>query len=326
MNDTQLRRTYFSLFIFFISTMMIVIAFLFFEYRFLCGQVQEVLALKEVYANCIDELQKKMNCFERDESDDTKEGFVEGRVDDPGETLLTDIDLFAAENSDEVDDDDDYADDTFVVINRQPDYLRQSAIDYVQSQDVSSLVTSIDVGQWTEYAEQKIVQAQPKRQAIVRPMRSQSSLNKKTLSMRAAKECGFMWPIEKNKFWLSSLYGPRKRVNGTWGFHHGIDMAAIKGTDVKAVRAGTVIEACFKTGYGNTVVLKHNNTLKTRYAHLHTIRVHEGQSVRQGAVIGTVGETGFVRKKGKDGSHLHFEVYENDKRVNPLHCLPRMTG
>ena len=39
--------------------------------------------------------------------------------------------------------------------------------------------------------------------------------------------------------------------------------------------------------------------------------------------MGTVGETGFIRKKGKDGSHLHFEVYECGKRVNPMHCLPR---
>jgi murein DD-endopeptidase MepM/ murein hydrolase activator NlpD len=50
-----------------------------------------------------------------------------------------------------------------------------------------------------------------------------------------------------------------------------------------------------------------------------------GQKIKQGIIVGTVGETGFVRKKGKDGSHLHFEVYERGKRINPLHCLPRTT-
>jgi murein DD-endopeptidase MepM/ murein hydrolase activator NlpD len=122
---------------------------------------------------------------------------------------------------------------------------------------------------------------------------------------------------------LSSLFGPRKRIDGTWGFHHGVDMAAVKGTIVKAARAGTVTEACFQTGYGNTVVVQHTEKIKTRYAHLHAIRVSAGQKVKQGAVVGTVGETGFIRKKGKDGSHLHFEVYEKGKRVNPMHCLPR---
>jgi murein DD-endopeptidase MepM/ murein hydrolase activator NlpD len=140
---------------------------------------------------------------------------------------------------------------------------------------------------------------------------------------RSLKDCGFMWPVDLDKFWLSSLFGPRKRVDGTWGFHHGIDMAAVKGTIVKVVRAGTVVEASFQTGYGNTVVVQHSDALKTRYAHLHTIRVCVGQKIKQGTIVGTVGETGFIRKKGKDGSHLHFEVYEKGKRVNPLHCLPR---
>ena len=70
------------------------------------------------------------------------------------------------------------------------------------------------------------------------------------------------------------------------------------------------------------MVVQHSDTLKTRYAHLHTIRAYVGQKIKQGAIVGTVGETGFIRKKGKDGSHLHFEVYEKGKRVNPMHCLP----
>ena len=141
---------------------------------------------------------------------------------------------------------------------------------------------------------------------------------------RPIKECGLVWPIDADKFWLSSLFGPRKRIDGTWGFHHGIDMAAVKGTLVKVARAGMVTEACFQTGYGNTVVVQHSDTLKTRYAHLHTIRVCAGQKIKQGSIVGTVGETGFIRKKGKDGSHLHFEVYERAKRINPMHCLPRI--
>lgn len=70
----------------------------------------------------------------------------------------------------------------------------------------------------------------------------------------------FEWPIAKNKFWLSSLFGPRKKADGSWGFHYAIDLAAVKGTPVKAALSGLVIEAGYsKKGYGRTIVLKHKN-------------------------------------------------------------------
>src|ERR1051325_11399402 len=81
----------------------------------------------------------------------------------------------------------------------------------------------------------------------------------------------FAWPIDRSQFWLSSPYGPRRNPNRTRGFHWGIDMAAIKGTTVSAVASGTVVEAGFNKGYGNTIVIKHNDKYRTRYAHLHRI-------------------------------------------------------
>ena len=134
----------------------------------------------------------------------------------------------------------------------------------------------------------------------------------------------FIWPVEQKKFWLSSLFGPRKKNNGAHGYHNGIDMAAMKGTPVKAAATGTVVEARYMSGYGKTIVLKHNKKYKTRYAHLNSFTVHVGQKIKQGMIIGSVGETGFIRKTGKDGSHLHFEVYENRKKVNPLHYLSKI--
>lgn len=131
----------------------------------------------------------------------------------------------------------------------------------------------------------------------------------------------FMLPIEDGKFWVSSFYGPRKKLNGKWGFHYGIDMAAHRGTLVTAVAKGVIEQAIFVSGYGNTVVIKHDEVYKTRYAHLDEILVTDGQQVMQGELIGKVGDTGYTRKRGHDASHLHLELYENGTQINPLSLL-----
>jgi len=317
------------------SIMIILMILLFTEYRFFCKQVHEVLLLKQQYSHYVELLHKKINnditehTDVQDDNNDTTQDLVQD-VDEMLEEMTEESSIImneiaAAESSDAPDNDDEYVDDSFVVINRHPDYLKQSTIDYMESQELNALMTAIDIDRWSDYTDKQITVTQPKKTNSVKPVTSQKKEQKITAIRRPIKDCGFIWPIDEHKFWLSSLFGPRKRIDGTWGFHHGIDMAAVKGTAVKAVRAGVVVEASFQTGYGNTVVIKHSETIKTRYAHLHSIRVYVGQKIKQGTIIGTVGETGFVRKKGKDGSHLHFEVYERGKRINPLHCLPRMT-
>jgi len=310
-------------------TMVIVMVLLFIEYRFFCKQVTELMVLKQQYCQNIDLLIKKINGNEGDNfvlvskgiSSELAEQLQESQEESP--VMINEI--MAAEASDDPDDDDDYVDDSFMVINRQPDYLKQSTLDYVQSQDLTTLMTTIDIDQWSDYAHTSVV-ASPQKKPLVQQKSTVRSIKqnevKRATITRPFKDYGFIWPIDTDKCWLSSLFGPRKRIDGTWGFHHGIDMAAIKGTIVKAARAGTVEQACFQQGYGNTVVIEHTEKIKTRYAHLHTIRVSAGQKIKQGVIVGTVGETGFIRKKGKDGSHLHFEVYESGKRVNPMDCLP----
>lgn len=131
----------------------------------------------------------------------------------------------------------------------------------------------------------------------------------------------FLWPLSRQKFWISSYFGWRM-IRQKRNFHYGIDLAALKGTHVYAVAAGSVLESRYAPGYGNTIVIKHNHKYKTRYAHLDTLRVKRGQEVERGDFIGTVGDTGHVRKSGRDASHLHFEVYVFGKQVNPLAVLP----
>ncbi len=326
MIDNHIQRTYILVFMFLASLMIVLIGLLFFQYRFFCAQAQELILLKQQYYSYIDVIQKKLNGrILINDSGDNAVSVAE--VQDNDNLLdgyaMTVEEFSRAEASDDPDDD-EYFDDSFVVINREPDYLKQSTVEYLQTQELNSLMTKIDMNQWTNYTEEQSITVVPERQQkalhpLVSPARQQHIVH----AQKAIKDCGLSWPIDRDKFWLSSLYGPRKRINGTWGFHHGVDMAAVKGTVVKAARGGRIIEASFQSGFGNTVVVEHTSELKTRYAHLHAIRVRVGQVIKSGIIVGTVGDTGFVRKKGKDGSHLHFEVYEKGKRVNPLHCLPR---
>jgi murein DD-endopeptidase MepM/ murein hydrolase activator NlpD len=132
----------------------------------------------------------------------------------------------------------------------------------------------------------------------------------------------FSWPVAKDSFWISSFFGPR-RMGRIVRMHAGIDLAALKGTPVKAAAGGKIVRACYEFGYGNTIVIEHNRKYKTRYAHLDRILVSVGQNVLRGQKIGTVGDTGFVQAEGNNASHLHFEVYAFNKQVNPIRYLPR---
>ncbi|HAS81007.1 MAG: Peptidase M23 family protein [Candidatus Nomurabacteria bacterium GW2011_GWE1_32_28] len=100
----------------------------------------------------------------------------------------------------------------------------------------------------------------------------------------------------------------------TQGLHgkNAVDLAAPIGTPIYAAASGTVLLA--RTGwngaYGNMVIIQHPNGTKTLYSHLSKLGSKTGQAVKQGEIIGYVGNTGRVRpSKGGNGAHLHFEVY-----------------
>jgi murein DD-endopeptidase MepM/ murein hydrolase activator NlpD len=143
----------------------------------------------------------------------------------------------------------------------------------------------------------------------------------KNSSRQISQDFTFHWPVDLHHFWLSSLFGARKKANGAPGFHYGIDLAAIKGTPVKAAAGGIVIQAQYVPGYGNNILIQHNIYYRTRYAHLNKMYVTVGQKIIQGQKIGAVGDSGSVRKSGRDASHLHFEIYHNGSHVNPLRYL-----
>ncbi len=100
-----------------------------------------------------------------------------------------------------------------------------------------------------------------------------------------------------------------------WGKKHkGIDIAGTSDRTIKAADNGTVVSAGFDDGgYGNKVIINHNNGMKTIYAHLSSLSVNKGDTIEKGSKIGVMGSTG-----NSTGVHLHFEVYKDDQRENPI--------
>jgi murein DD-endopeptidase MepM/ murein hydrolase activator NlpD len=113
---------------------------------------------------------------------------------------------------------------------------------------------------------------------------------------------------------LSSSFGMRKHpILGFNKLHQGTDFAAPRGTSIMASGNGVVVMAQKYKGYGNYILLKHNSTFKTAYAHLSKFRkgIRKGVRVTQGQIIGYVGSTGM-----STGPHLHYEVIKNEKKIN----------
>lgn len=125
-------------------------------------------------------------------------------------------------------------------------------------------------------------------------------------------------PIAKQQCQIVSGFGMRYHpILHTLRMHTGIDMTARKGTAVYATGDG-VVRAAGKgvegmSGYGLVVEIDHGFGFHTLYAHLASATVRPGQKIKRGEKIGTVGSTGLSQ-----GSHLHYEVLQNGKQVNPV--------
>jgi murein DD-endopeptidase MepM/ murein hydrolase activator NlpD len=100
-----------------------------------------------------------------------------------------------------------------------------------------------------------------------------------------------------------------------WRAHKGVDLPAPIGTKVRTTADGTIDYIGQQRGYGNVIVIKHDARHTTLYAHLNEFAdgLQPGSTVRQGSVIGTVGQTGWAT-----GPHLHFEFHIDGQHVDPM--------
>jgi murein DD-endopeptidase MepM/ murein hydrolase activator NlpD len=106
-----------------------------------------------------------------------------------------------------------------------------------------------------------------------------------------------------------------------WHVHEGVDLAAAMGSPIETVGNGVIVFAGAQTGYGNTVIVRHDGGISTLYAHMSKIKVHVGERVAKGKVIGLIGESGWAT-----GPHVHFEFRVNGVRKNPLVAMAKFSG
>ncbi len=282
------------------SIMLAVTGLLIIEYRFFVRQLDELTQLKQEYDNYL-LLFKRMILQEENQDSDKEDSDTSEKKKMNNEVIQ----------------------ESFLLVNRDPLYLQKAASSLNKEYQLEDPVADVYKQDLSvkSFAGQKKVTGKKNRRK-----RSKKSLRQLTLSREfgseaqdIAHEMSFTWPIEKKLFWLSYGFGPRKHPNGKWEYHRGIDLAAPTGTPVATAAAGVVVQACYSGGYGNCVVIAHNKKFATRYAHLSKILVTPGEELAQGDILGKVGATGNVR--GKNGSHLHFEIMVYGKRVNPFYFL-----
>jgi len=110
------------------------------------------------------------------------------------------------------------------------------------------------------------------------------------------------------------------RVTQGYSFYHrALDLDGVTGDTITPIMTGTIESTGYsRVGYGYNVIVDHNNGYKSLYAHLSKITAIEGQVVDLKTKIGEMGATGR-----SFGDHLHLEVYQNGKNINPFSILPR---
>ncbi len=121
-------------------------------------------------------------------------------------------------------------------------------------------------------------------------------------------------PVDGAK--LTSRFGKRRHpILGYTRVHRGVDFGAPKGTPIYAAGDGMIEVAKWEGNYGRYVRMRHNQEIKTAYAHMSRIAkgIRKGKRVRQGQIIGFVGSTGL-----STGPHLHYEVISKGRKTNPL--------
>ena len=194
-----------------------------------------------------------------------------------------------------------------------------------ENQDYQEIEQDILAGSMTETTvpENKIEEVKKveevKKETVTKPVINE---NKKKVSTETKKkELSFMYPVQGNLGMEYSKDGlVYSKTLSEWITHQGIDIIANKGSQVVTCEDGVVEKVVKDPGYGITIVIKHDDGYKSVYSNLSTdSMVKIGDKVKKGQVISGVGDTaGF---EALEEPHLHFELWKENKGLNPKEIL-----
>ena len=129
----------------------------------------------------------------------------------------------------------------------------------------------------------------------------------------------FTWPVDST--YITSRYGERSAPTaGASTNHKAIDIGAKSGDPIYAAADGQVASATYNNGLGYYVSIEHDGETATRYSHMTNFIVQPGEHVKQGQIIGYVGESGIAT-----GSHLDYAVIKNGQQVDPMQYYDEST-
>lgn len=140
----------------------------------------------------------------------------------------------------------------------------------------------------------------------------------KEMEVADAKEAApkFIWPVDGGK--IISKFKPSSDSAKAKG-NDGINISMAEGEPIFAAASGTVVYAGSELkGYGNMVIIRHDNGWMTAYAHARSLTVKKNEKVKQGAMVGYVGATGGVKEP-----QVHFAMRKGKTPVDPIKYLPK---
>lgn len=137
---------------------------------------------------------------------------------------------------------------------------------------------------------------------------------KEIQKIKAATLDGVYFAVRPVSGTITSRYGANESIRDHT--HKGMDIAAPYGTKIVAAAKGKVTYSGWMGGYGNLIIITHENEIQTYYGHCSKLHVKVGEEVEAGDTIASVGSTGF-----STGNHLHFEIRKNGNQINPQKYL-----
>lgn len=150
--------------------------------------------------------------------------------------------------------------------------------------------------------------------AITKTETEITNIAKENEKIKSATLDGVYFSVKPVTGTITSRFGANESIRDHT--HKGMDIAAPNGTSIKAAADGTVTYADWMGGYGNLVIISHENGIQTYYGHCSKLYVSKGEKVTAGDVIAAVGSTG-----NSTGNHLHFEIRKNGVQINPQKYL-----